>query len=114
LLVSEVAGACGKHREGMSTWHTHIHTHTHPHTHTHTHTHRQTDTLPHLWRVEDGIHGVNVSELHHAAVGELAALVKLAAAVAGLEDVERWDPHAKRDLGASLGQALGDGPAESL
>ena len=51
---------------------------------------------PHILRhvgdgVKHGVHGVDVCELHQLAVGELAALVKLAAAVARLKDVEGGD-----------------------
>ena len=48
------------------------------------------------------------------AVGEGARLVELAAAEGGLEDVEGGDPRAEDNLAASLGEALGDGPAEAL
>jgi len=64
--------------------------------------------------VEDGIHGVNVGEIHEVAVGELAGLVKLAAPEAGLEDVESRDPDTKGDFGTGLSQALGNGPTETL
>ena len=48
---------------------------------------------PHILRhigdgVEHSVHGIDVRELHELAVRELAALVKLAAAVACLKDVE--------------------------
>lgn len=42
-------------------------------------------------RVEDGIHGVDMGELHQLPVGQLAALVELPAAVARLKDVESGD-----------------------
>jgi len=39
--------------------------------------------------VKHSVHGEDVSELHKLSVGQLAGLVKLALAVAGLKDVER-------------------------
>lgn len=39
---------------------------------------------------------------------------RLTAAERGLEDVQSRHPHAQADLGASLRQALGDGPAKAL
>lgn len=67
-----------------------------------------------LRRVKDGIHRVDMCKLHETAVGQLAALVELAAPIAGAEDVEGRHPHAEADLGAGLRQVLGDGPTKAL
>ena len=48
------------------------------------------------------------------ALGELAGLVKLAAPVVGLKDVEGRHPDAQGDLCARLRQLLGDGPPKAL
>lgn len=64
--------------------------------------------------VKDGIHGVDLFKLHECAVAELARLVKLASAQAGLKDVERRHPHAEGHGCTSLCQALGNGPAKAL
>ena len=65
-------------------------------------------------RVEDGVQGVHLGELHQRAVGQLARLVKLAAAKRRLEDVQRRHPGAQDHLAPGLREALGDGPAEAL
>jgi len=42
-------------------------------------------------RVKDGVHGIDVGELHELPIGELPAVVELASSVARLKDVESRD-----------------------
>jgi len=64
--------------------------------------------------VEDSIHGVDMSEFHQRAVGELSRFVKFATTETGLEDVQGWHPHTDGNLSTSFSKTLGNSPSEAL
>ena len=64
--------------------------------------------------VVHGVERVDTGELHERTVGQLTGLVELSAAERSLEDLKRGHPRAEDHLAASLGEALGDGPGETL